>query len=296
MGGGGDSPWVSMGESPGPFDDITPSPREPAERPDPFGSDFSENFAAELLDNKQSAREARGREIIGNLKEKGQEALSDLREKAKGGLNKLMTRTMKGVYATVGWGAETVAKGRQFAADKEKRSEERKAKRAMARKQRIMDREKRRAEIDKRRSGRKTERDSLDRGDAVGRYQRRDVRHVRKTETGILRESRKELGEVQEIYKEKQNTVSEAREEKESANADLQRAKEEYLKDINPESRKRLVEGQLKKHFVEQVLMSQAYILDDSKTVEQHIKEAIAKLGENIVVRQFRRIELGVSE
>lgn len=62
------------------------------------------------------------------------------------------------------------------------------------------------------------------------------------------------------------------------------------------EMREKIVEGQLKKHFVEQVLMSQAYILDDSKTVEQHIKEAIAKLGENIVVRQFRRIELGVSE
>ena len=62
------------------------------------------------------------------------------------------------------------------------------------------------------------------------------------------------------------------------------------------EMREKIVEGQLKKHFVEQVLMSQAYILDDSKTVEHHIKEAIAKLGENIVVRQFRRIELGVSE
>ena len=62
------------------------------------------------------------------------------------------------------------------------------------------------------------------------------------------------------------------------------------------EMREKIVEGQLKKHFVEQVLMSQAYILDDYKTVEQHIKEAIAKLGENIVVRQFRRIELGVSE
>lgn len=62
------------------------------------------------------------------------------------------------------------------------------------------------------------------------------------------------------------------------------------------EMRKKIVEGQLKKHFVEQVLMSQAYILDDSKTVEQHVKEAIAKLGENIVVRQFSRIELGVSE
>lgn len=62
------------------------------------------------------------------------------------------------------------------------------------------------------------------------------------------------------------------------------------------EMREKIVEGQLKKHFVEQVLMSQAYILDDSKTVEQYIKEAIAKLGENIVVRQFKRIELGVSE
>ena len=61
------------------------------------------------------------------------------------------------------------------------------------------------------------------------------------------------------------------------------------------EMREKIVEGQLKKHFVEQVLMSQAYILDDSKTVEQHVKEAIAKLGENIVVRQFKRIELGVS-
>ena len=62
------------------------------------------------------------------------------------------------------------------------------------------------------------------------------------------------------------------------------------------EMREKIVAGQLNKHFAEQVLMSQAYILDDSKTVEQHIKEAIAKLGENIVVRQFKRIELGVSE
>ena len=62
------------------------------------------------------------------------------------------------------------------------------------------------------------------------------------------------------------------------------------------EMREKIVEGQLKKHFVDQVLLSQSYILDDSQTVETHIKEAIAKLGENIVVRQFKRIELGVSE
>lgn len=58
----------------------------------------------------------------------------------------------------------------------------------------------------------------------------------------------------------------------------------------------KIVEGQIKKHFAEQVLMSQVFILDDTKTVEEYLKENIAKLGENIVVRQFKRIELGVSE
>ena len=32
------------------------------------------------------------------------------------------------------------------------------------------------------------------------------------------------------------------------------------------------------------------------KTTEQFIKEAIAKTGENITVKQFKRIELGVTE
>jgi len=68
------------------------------------------------------------------------------------------------------------------------------------------------------------------------------------------------------------------------------------LKSKPAEMQETIVEGQLNKHFVDQVLMSQTYILDDNKTVEDHVKESIAKLGENIVVRQFRRIELGVSE
>lgn len=68
------------------------------------------------------------------------------------------------------------------------------------------------------------------------------------------------------------------------------------LKGKPAEMQEKIIEGQLNKHFAEQVLMSQAYILDDSKTVEEHVKESIAKLGENIVVRQFKRIELGVSE
>ncbi len=82
---------------------------------------------------------------------------------------------------------------------------------------------------------------------------------------------------------------------------EIERVKNELLaadslKSKPAEMAEKIVEGQLKKHFAEQVLLSQAYILDDKKTVESHLKEAIAKLGENIVVRQFKRIELGVSE
>lgn len=82
---------------------------------------------------------------------------------------------------------------------------------------------------------------------------------------------------------------------------DLDRVKAELLESEElkkkPEDmREKIVEGQIKKHFAEKTLASQAYVLDDSKTIEQHIKEHIAKVGENIKVGQFKRIELGVTE
>lgn len=57
-----------------------------------------------------------------------------------------------------------------------------------------------------------------------------------------------------------------------------------------------IVEGQLKKHFAEKTLLEQPFVKNPDQTVDGLIKEHIAKLGENIVVRQMRRIELGVSE
>ncbi len=62
------------------------------------------------------------------------------------------------------------------------------------------------------------------------------------------------------------------------------------------EIREKIVEGQLKKHFAEQVLAEQPYVLDDSITVAERIKQQVAKHGENLRVSQFRRIELGVNE
>ena len=64
-----------------------------------------------------------------------------------------------------------------------------------------------------------------------------------------------------------------------------------------PENMKdHIIGGQVKKAFADKVLLDQPYILDDTKTVAAFIKDAIAKTGENITVRQFKRIELGVTE
>lgn len=43
----------------------------------------------------------------------------------------------------------------------------------------------------------------------------------------------------------------------------------------------------------EELLLKQAYIRDSSKTIEDLIKETIAKVGENIQVRRFSRFSLG---
>ena len=67
-------------------------------------------------------------------------------------------------------------------------------------------------------------------------------------------------------------------------------------KEFEENMKDQILGGQVKKAFADKVLMDQPYILDDSKTVAAFIKDAIAKTGENITVRQFKRIELGVTE
>ena len=54
-----------------------------------------------------------------------------------------------------------------------------------------------------------------------------------------------------------------------------------------------IVEGMLKKHFAERCLLEQPFIKNPDITVSQHVKEAIAKLGENIIVRRFSRMAVG---
>lgn len=54
-----------------------------------------------------------------------------------------------------------------------------------------------------------------------------------------------------------------------------------------------IVEGMLKKHFAERCLMDQPFVKNPDQTVGDYVKENIAKLGENIVVRRFSRMALG---
>ena len=62
------------------------------------------------------------------------------------------------------------------------------------------------------------------------------------------------------------------------------------------DKKEQILAAKVSKTFADRVLMSQTYIFDETKTVEQFIKDTIAKTGENITVKQFKRIELGVTE
>lgn len=54
-----------------------------------------------------------------------------------------------------------------------------------------------------------------------------------------------------------------------------------------------IVEGMLKKHFAEKCLLEQPYIKNPDQKVNDFLKENITKFGENTVIRQMARIELG---
>lgn len=74
-------------------------------------------------------------------------------------------------------------------------------------------------------------------------------------------------------------------------------AKERVIADGKPaEIADKIVEGQVKKHFDEKVLLNQTYIKNEKQTVNDFVKENVAIFGENVIIRQFRRIELGFSE
>jgi len=55
----------------------------------------------------------------------------------------------------------------------------------------------------------------------------------------------------------------------------------------------RIVEGRMGKFYEDVCLLEQKFVRDDSKTVQDILTEAVARIGENIQVRRFTRYVLG---
>jgi elongation factor Ts len=80
----------------------------------------------------------------------------------------------------------------------------------------------------------------------------------------------------------------------------LEAEKEIYRKQAEGEGKPaqmldKIAEGRLNKFFSQVCLIEQPYIKDDKKSIEQLIKEAIGKLGENIQVARMVRFKVGES-
>ena len=55
----------------------------------------------------------------------------------------------------------------------------------------------------------------------------------------------------------------------------------------------KMVTGKIEKFFADVCLLEQSFIKDPDKPVSRLVSDAVAKMGENIVVRRFSRFQLG---
>jgi len=76
----------------------------------------------------------------------------------------------------------------------------------------------------------------------------------------------------------------------------LEKEKEFYLADVAGKPAAiaaKIMEGKLQKYYGEVCLLRQQFIKDEDITIEELIKQKIAVIGENIVVKRFVRFALG---
>jgi elongation factor Ts len=60
-----------------------------------------------------------------------------------------------------------------------------------------------------------------------------------------------------------------------------------------PQVIEKIVQGKLNDFYKREVLLDQPFAKDDKRTVDQMLKEGIAKLGENITISRFARFKVG---
>jgi len=55
----------------------------------------------------------------------------------------------------------------------------------------------------------------------------------------------------------------------------------------------KIIDGKMEKFFADTCLLEQPFVRDSDKNIGQLLTDAVAKMGENIVVRRFARFQLG---
>jgi elongation factor Ts len=70
--------------------------------------------------------------------------------------------------------------------------------------------------------------------------------------------------------------------------------RQQFLDEGKPERiLDRIVEGKMAKFYEDVCLLEQPFIKDDDVKISTLVTEMIAKLGENIVIRRFSRLQVG---
>lgn len=67
---------------------------------------------------------------------------------------------------------------------------------------------------------------------------------------------------------------------------------EKELEGKPEEIKENILKGKMEKYYAEAVLLKQNFFSDDSKTVEDHLNELIAKIGEKIAIKSFTKFEI----
>ena len=80
--------------------------------------------------------------------------------------------------------------------------------------------------------------------------------------------------------------------------AELEQERTVYLNEAKQSGKPEAVqakigEGKIESYYKQVCLLDQPYIREPKKSVKQYVTEIAAKLGENVVVRRFTRLQLG---
>lgn len=80
--------------------------------------------------------------------------------------------------------------------------------------------------------------------------------------------------------------------------AELEQEKAVYLNEAKqsgkPEAvQAKIAEGKIESYYKQVCLLDQPYIREPKKSVKQYVTEVAAKVGENVVVKRFARLQLG---